>query len=195
MFKYCCSFKIPNLCPSHDIINQIVLHDSEIIRSAVASNYSGPSETAEINAAKEKLKHIVDDKEVPYFSFKGLSFYAMPCHIYDGDTFSVIFEYKGELIKYRCRCTGYDCAEMKPSKSDPNREHEKELAHKAKDRLIELLGKHHSKLIKIECGEFDKYGRLLITFYNNVDNKSINQIMIDEGHGKPYEGGTKEKWV
>ena len=180
MFKYCCSFKIPKLCPSHDIINQIVLHDPEI---------------AEINAAKEKLKHIVDDKEVPYFSFNGLSFYAMPCHIYDGDTFSVIFEYKGNLIKYRCRCTGYDCAEMKPLKSDPNREHEKELAHKAKDRLIELLGKHPSKLIKIECGEFDKYGRLLITFYNMVDNKSINQIMIDEKHGKPYEGGTKEKWV
>jgi endonuclease YncB( thermonuclease family) len=195
MLKYCCSFKLPKLCPPYDIINQIVLHDSEIIRSSVASNYSGPTETAEINTTKEKLKHIVDDKEVPYFSFNGLTFYAMPCHIYDGDTFSVIFEYKGELIKYRCRCTGYDCAEMKPSKSDPNREHEKELAHKAKDRLIELLGKHPSKLIKIECGEFDKYGRLLITFYNNIDNKSINQIMIDEGHGKPYEGGTKEKWV
>jgi len=186
MLKYCCSFKIPKLCPSHDNINQIILHDSE------ANDYNS---LAEINAAKEKLKHIVDDKEVPYFSFNGLSFYAMPCHIYDGDTFSVIFEYKGDLIKYRCRCTGYDCSEMKPSKSDPNREHEKELAHKAKDRLIELLGKHPSKLIKIECGEFDKYGRLLITFYNMVDNKSINQIMIDEGHGKPYEGGTKEKWI
>jgi endonuclease YncB( thermonuclease family) len=144
--------------------------------------------------AYNKLKVISDVKSVKYFSLKGNVFYALPCNIYDGDTFSVIFEYKGELIKYRCRCNGYDCAEMKPSLNDPNRDHEKELAIKAKDRLIELLNKHETKLIKIECLEFDKYGRLLINFWNNVDKKSINEIMISEGHGKPYNGGTKDKW-
>ena len=41
---------------------------------------------------------------------------------------------------------------------------------------------------------FDKYGRLLINFWNNVDKKSINEIMILEGHGKPYNGGSKERW-
>lgn len=181
MLKFCFSFlKVPKLCQSKNIIDTIILRDSELDA---------------INAAHDKLKHITDPKEVPYFSFKDKTFYAMPCNIYDGDTFSVIFEYDGKLIKYKCRCTGYDCAEMKPLKSDPNRDHEKELAHKAKTRLIELLEKHPTKLIKIECGDFDKYGRLLITFYNMVDSKSINQIMIDEGHGKPYDGGTKDKWT
>ena len=151
-------------------------------------------DAVKLEDAYNKLKVISDVKSVQYFSLKGNVFYALPCNIYDGDTFSVIFEYKGELIKYRCRCNGYDTAEIKPSLNDPNRDHEKELALKAKDRLIELLNKHETKLIKIECLEFDKYGRLLINFWNNVDKKSINEIMISEGHGKPYNGGSKEKW-
>jgi len=147
-----------------------------------------------LNESYEKLKNITNDKDIPYFTFKGKTFYAMPCHIYDGDTFSVIFDYKGDLIKYKCRCIGFDSPEMKPLLSNPNRINEKELARKAKDRLTELLFKHSTKLIKIECLDFDKYGRLLINVWNMVDEMSINKIMIEEGHGKSYEGGTKEKW-
>jgi endonuclease YncB( thermonuclease family) len=147
-----------------------------------------------LNESYEKLKNITNDKDIPYFTFKGKIFYALPCNIYDGDTFSVIFDYKGDLIKYKCRCMGYDCPEMKPLMSNLNRLNEKELAHKAKDRLTELLYKHPTKLIKIECLDFDKYGRLLINVWNMIDDKSINNIMIEEGHGKAYEGGTKEKW-
>jgi endonuclease YncB( thermonuclease family) len=146
-----------------------------------------------MNDTENKLKSI-NPKDLPYFSFKSKTFIAKPCNIYDGDTFSVIFEYNGEFIKYKSRCIGYDCAEMKPLLSNANRENEKELAHKAKERLEELLNKHESKLIKIECYEFDKYGRLLIRVWNMVDEECINDIMIKEGHGKKYEGGTKEKW-
>ena len=142
---------------------------------------------------ENKLQNI-NPKEISYFSFKSQVFTALPCNIYDGDTFSVIFEYRGEIIKYKCRCLGYDTAEMKPSLSNINREHEKELAHKAKDRLEFLLNKNPSKLIKIECFEFDKYGRILIKVWNMIDEECINDIMIREGHGKMYGGGTKEKW-
>jgi endonuclease YncB( thermonuclease family) len=147
-----------------------------------------------MNLDNEKLLNIKDDKSIPYFSFKNKTFIAKPCNIYDGDTFTSIFEYRGELIKYKCRCMGYDTAEMKPKLADKNREHEKELAHKAKDRFIELLNKHPSNLVKIECLDFDKYGRILVNVWNNIDDKSINTIMIEEGHGKPYDGGTKEQW-
>ena len=140
------------------------------------------------------LKNITDDSSRPYFSFKNRIFYGKPCNIYDGDTFSVLFHYNGELIKYKCRCMGYDSPEMKPLLSNENRILEKELAHKAKDRLEELLNKHPEKLIKIECFDFDKYGRLLVNVWNMVDDKMINDIMIEERHGKPYLGGTKEKW-
>ena len=138
------------------------------------------------------LKNIDDDNSIPYFSFKNRVFYGKPCNIYDGDTFSIIFHYKDELIKYRCRCLGYDSPEMKPSLQNKNRFIEKELALKAKQRFIELISKHETKLVKIECFEFDKYGRLLVNVYNLVDEKSVNNIMIEEGFGKVYDGGTKD---
>lgn len=157
-------------------------------------NKSMNNDVSELNNILLKYPHINNDTEIPYFSFKGNIFIAKPCSIYDGDTFSCIFEYKNELIKYKCRCLGYDSPEMKPLLSNPNRKNEIELAHKAKDRLVELLNKHESKLIKIECFEFDKYGRLLVKIWNMVDEKSINDIMIEEDHGKSYFGQTKEKW-
>ena len=147
---------------------------------------------SEISNLNTKLVNIKTHKDVPYFNFKNKTFIAKPCNIYDGDTFSVIFDFKGDLIKYRCRCYGYDTPEMRPSRKNPNRDHEKKLAYSAKNRMIELLEAHPSKLIKIECLDFDKYGRILIKAYNNVNEKSINEIMVDEGHGKWYDGGKKD---
>ena len=49
-------------------------------------------------------------------------------------------------------------------------------------------------MVKIECFDFDKYGRLLVIVWNMVDEKSINQIMLDEGYAKVYDGGKKEPW-
>ncbi len=142
-----------------------------------------------LKSIKEKL-YENDIKD--YFSFVGKTFYARACNIYDGDTFSIIFLHNNEVIKYRCRCIGYDSPEMKPSLSNPNREKEKALAILAKNRLIELLSKHESGLVFIECFEFDKYGRILVKVYNMIDEKSINEIMVEEGHGKNYDGGKKD---
>ena len=155
-----------------------------------------PKESFSLEELSKELYEINDDKNIPYFSFQGKTVYARPCNIYDGDTFSIIFKYNNELIKYRCRCFGYDTPEMKPSLKNENRNIEKDLALKAKNRFIELLEKHPSKLVKVECMEFDKYGRILIKVYNMIDTKSINDIMIEEGHGKAYYGGTKDtQWT
>lgn len=146
----------------------------------------------EITNLNNKLENIKTHKDVPYFNFDNQTYIAKPCNVYDGDTFSVIFDFKGELIKYRCRCYGYDTPEMRPSKKNPNRLKEKELAYAAKQRMIELVEAHPSKLIKIQCLKFDKYGRILIKAWNNVNEKSINEIMVEEGHGKWYDGGKKD---
>jgi len=140
----------------------------------------------------KKMKNITDTNNIPYFSFFGKVFYGKACHIYDGDTFSIIFDYKGDLVKYRCRSIGYDSPEIKPLLINPNRELEKELAIKARNRLTELIYKNNPQgILKIECENFDKYGRILVRFYNLDDALSINDIMLKEGHGRPYHGGKK----
>jgi endonuclease YncB( thermonuclease family) len=53
----------------------------------------------------------------------------------------------------------------------------------------------NTKIIKVKCHEFDKYGRLLVTLFD--DNKTlinINQRLIDEKYAKSYDGGTKEQF-
>jgi len=153
----------------------------------------------------EKIK-LIDPTKIPYFNWKGKIFYARPCNIYDGDTFSICWVWKGDIIKYRCRCLGYDSPEMKPRKVtqetpdkslqvlNANRDKEKEMAKAAKERFEQLLNANSSGLIKVECDDFDKYGRILVIVWNGIETKSINQIMLDEGHGRPYLGGTKESW-
>jgi endonuclease YncB( thermonuclease family) len=148
------------------------------------------------NTMSDKLKSI-DHKKIPLFSFKDKVIIARVVDVYDGDTFTALFEYNGEIMKYKCRAMGYDCAEMKPRKDDPNRDQEKALALKAKKRFIELMGGEDT-MIQMKCLEFDKYGRILTYVYplhGDIQNdESINNAMIHEGHGKAYSGGTKEEW-
>lgn len=149
------------------------------------------------NVEVEKLK-CIDHTKIPLFSFKNKVIIARIVDVYDGDTCTLLFEYNGEIMKYKCRAMGYDCAEMKPKKDDPTRDEQKKLAQAARSRFIELIGGIDS-IIKVKCLEFDKYGRILGYFYKINDDdiekaESVNSIMIKEGHGKPYDGGTKEAW-
>ncbi len=151
-----------------------------------------------------------DPSSIPYFTFRHREIIGYPCHIYDGDTFSIVFKKSaffcpsrkddaskdidsedGEWTKYRCRMYGYDSPEIRPLLKTPNRESVIEKARLAKQRLHELLMRNPEGWIKIECGDFDKYGRILVKVWNGVDEVSVNDIMLREGHGYPYFGGTK----
>ena len=144
----------------------------------------------------QKLRSI-DHTKIPIFSFMGKILIGRIVDVYDGDTCTVLFEYNNEIMKYKLRAMGYDCAEMKPKKSDPNRDKEKELAIAAKNRFIQLIGGSDT-IVQVKCLEFDKYGRILGYIYRLNEDvetaKSVNDIMIEEGHGKQYSGGTKEEW-
>lgn len=48
------------------------------------------------------------------------------------------------------------------------------------------------KIIIVECGDFDKYGRLLGEIYLEDNPVSLSKQMIENGHAKAYDGGTKE---
>jgi len=153
-------------------------------------------ENIELEKQKD-IKKILKDfdyKSVPLFSFNDIKTICRVVDVYDGDTCTIIFDYKGEIIKYKVRCLGYDSPEMKPSLKNENREEEKAKAKEAKAYFQELVHFNDGGLTYIHIHGFDKYGRLLGTFYQNdsFKGKSINSIMIENGHGYEYDGGTKK---
>ena len=125
------------------------------------------------------------------FSFAGQRFLAKIVDYYDGDTVTVAFEFNGRPVQYKARLVGYDSPEMKPLKTNPNRLAEKAAAVAARAALI---GKVQGELVYIECGEFDKYGRVLVTAFLRAgaeNGENVNEWMIAQEHGVPYGGGKK----
>ena len=131
------------------------------------------------------------DNNTPMFSLEGEMKLCKVVDIYDGDTCKVVFKLKDKLYRWNVRMNGYDSPEMRVSKSNPRRDDIKQKAILARDYLSSLV-KNENQLVYIKCGEFDKYGRLLGTLYiNKNDNVSVNDMMIKNGHGYNYFGGTK----
>lgn len=134
----------------------------------------------------------IDSNELNLFSFKDYKTKCRVVDVYDGDTCTIIFKYRDEIIKYKVRCYGYDSPEMKPKRDIENRDEIIERAKEARKYFSNLVN-YESGLIWVHLHEFDKYGRLLGTFYKNeTSEKSINDIMIENGYGYSYFGGTKK---
>jgi endonuclease YncB( thermonuclease family) len=160
----------------------------------------------------ENLKNTKND-DLKQFTLDGLEFICKVVDIYDADTCKIVFYYNNNLVKFNCRLDKIDTPELRPSKKNPDRILEKKAAKKARNRLIQLCTdtdiniqenlkkkniKHimdgNKKLMKIKCKDFDKYGRLLVSIYS-LDNKYINQILIEEGFAIEYSGGKKKKFT
>nr|QFG74487.1 MAG: hypothetical protein [Megaviridae environmental sample] len=128
----------------------------------------------------------------PTFSLKDQIKKCKVVDIYDGDTCKVVFNLKDKLYKWTIRMEGYDTPEMRPPLSDPNRDNIKKLAILSKNYLITLINRPN-QLVYIKCGGFDKYGRLLGKIYTDKKCENcVNDIMIEKGYGKPYDGKTKK---
>lgn len=104
---------------------------------------------------------------------------------YDGDTCTLVVVLNNQFVKFNCRLSGINCAELKTKDAT-----EKEKAIKAK----EYLAQYKNQILKCEFGAFDKYGRPLVILYEpQNNNETINQKMIDLGFAKAYNGqGLKE---
>jgi hypothetical protein len=88
--------------------------------------------------------------------------------------------------RFKVRLLGYNSAEIKQKKITPEeiRIEQKRLAVNAKNRLTDLL---LNKIVYLYCSKFDDFGRILgIIKLDPKDQKSVNQIMFEEGHGKLF---------
>lgn len=146
------------------------------------------------------------NNKTPEFSLFGTSTYARVTSVHDGDTLTCIIPIFNQFFKFTTRLNGIDTCEI-TSDNAAN----KQLAVKARNRLIDIITHGDSKnmlldgrkfvcdlfdkdiyLIWLECGSFDKYGRLLVTAkLHQEDPKSFSQILIDEHLAYKYDGGKK----
>jgi len=137
-----------------------------------------------------RLKTIEKKKTYKPFNLINYSTWVRVVDVYDGDTCKVLMNYRGHIDQWTVRMNGYDSPEMKPSKSNLNREKEKEAAKKAREALIAHFTTNY---IFIKIVGFDKYGRLLVEAFN--EHVHINKSMIQCGHGYTYDGGKKKTFA
>lgn len=140
-----------------------------------------------------KRLNSVSISDVKRFSFDGYSTYAKVIKIHDADTVTILFEYKNEIVKYNIRIQGIDAPEIHSKISK-----ESTLSKKGKEYLENLI---LNCIVKVNFGDFDKYGRVLATIYalspwstKKIEEVDVSQLLIKGGFVRAYNGGTKEKW-
>jgi endonuclease YncB( thermonuclease family) len=140
----------------------------------------------------------------PKFSLINKFFDVRVVDIYDGDTITCILNIFNTYYKFIVRLKDIDTCEIK-SKN----ENLKIRAYQARNRLYQLITKDNTEielklsrnklreklnskiyLVRIFCGDFDKYGRLLAHIFDIPKNNEIrfnlfdtfNNILIKENH-------------
>ena len=125
----------------------------------------------------------VDDK-YKAFTLDGMEIDGKVTSVYDGDTVHIVFPVFNDLYRWNCRISGVDTPEIRTKNQN-----EKVKALEARDALRTLI---LGKIVKVKCGKFDKYGRLLVFIeYNDID---ISTWLINCGYARAYDGGKKEPW-
>lgn len=121
------------------------------------------------------------------FSLAKRKLFAKVVDVYDGDTCKVnLFLHDCLLKKFTIRMIGYDSPELRTKNPI-----EKKYGHRSKDVIVKLIA---DKIVKLECLDFDKYGRILGQIYihdNNQNEINVNNFMIHNHLGYSYMGDTK----
>jgi hypothetical protein len=125
----------------------------------------------------------LDCSDIPRFSFDGIETLARVVNIHDPDTFTIVFEHYGKLIKTNVRLEGIDAPELHSTVQA-----ESQACLNGINFLQSLIG---DKVVKVILGKFDKFGRVLCTIY------SLEQL--DDGttsyqYVRPYHGDKKLAW-
>lgn len=112
---------------------------------------------------------------------------ARVTRVIDGDTVECVVDVGfGSYRTERLRLAGVDAPELRPRRGSPEeREEERQLAHKAKARVVELLEGRECLVRIYKTGSF---GRWIAQIYHDpFDNtKTINDLLLQEGLAKPY---------
>jgi endonuclease YncB( thermonuclease family) len=143
------------------------------------------------------------EKDVPLFSFAGLTATAKVVRVVDGDTVHVITFVRGDFIRLVCRLHGIDTPEMSkmPVKAKIARNRllqlctncQVDIDDMSETKNINKVLDTNTKILHIEFYGKEKYGRELAKLYD--DNACcLNDVMVSEGYARIYDGGKKQEW-
>ena len=107
--------------------------------------------------------------------------------VVDGDTADAHIDCGFNIqIKKRIRFKSVDTWECRTRDLD-----EKKLGLKAKKYTKEMLERNDGKFT-VKSHGVGKYGRLLGEIFIDGEDKSLNDLLIENGHAYAYEGGKKK---
>ena len=116
-------------------------------------------------------------------------YWAKLLQVVDGDTVDAMIDLGMDVwIKKRIRFYGLDAWESRTRNKE-----EKKKGLKAKERTKELLSEHEGEF-RVKSRGIGKYGRVLGELYVQGHARTVNQTLIDEGHGYKYHGGKKKEF-
>lgn len=125
-------------------------------------------------------------EDAPMFSLNDVETLAKVVSVYDGDTVKLIFPLHSTMYKWNCRISGVDTPELRTKC-----ELEKNFGYEVRDKLREKI---LNKIVKVRCGHFDKYGRLLVMLRCENEECTVNDWLINNNYALQYDGGTKQSW-
>ena len=134
------------------------------------------------------LKQIID---APLFNLVGKEIPVKCVDVYDGDTVTILFNWRCKIFKKKLRLSNIDTAEIRTKDAE-----EKKFGLKAKDFVSDKI---LDKIIWIKCEDWDKYGRLLGYIFLTRDDlknntNSLNDTIIKKNLGYEYCGNKKRKF-
>jgi micrococcal nuclease len=106
--------------------------------------------------------------KAPVFSLEGKTFVARCVKVYDGDTITVIFKYSEKYYRWRIRLLRINAPEL--------RKQTKQKGIIVRDTLRNLI---LNKIVKVKCGKFDAFGRILGEVY--LDDLNISSELLSLG--------------
>ena len=120
-----------------------------------------------------------------------VSSYAVPAvvdYVIDGDTFAAAVKLDTDIsITVRVRIINIDTPEI-----NGDCEYEIDAAHRAKDRLAELLAV--GDVVELQNVKDDKYlGRIDANVILS-DGRDVGRVLVDGGFARAYDGGKRQGW-
>lgn len=178
---------------------------SSVNESQSSSIEAGVSSTSSSNQTIEfkQAPYLVEEKDIykdctyentPLFTFENIRKKVKILRILDGDTVEIALQHEdsNKIYRHRVRLYGIDTPEKRPLKSNPLRELEIEASLKS-FKALELIVTDNDYILIAHFQGYDKYGRLLCTFYDKK-GENMNEWMVNNGYAVEYFGKTKKKF-